>query len=245
MAGTAFAEEKGPKTSDINDRVKSRMESRVTVIASTTVERVQAEREKMQSRVASTTSRIKDRAEEMRQKAEDRMTEIQDKLKQQMAKRLATQFTGLNKTWTDHFAKLLDRYTGIVQKMQDRATIAAASGKDVATASAAIEAAKTAIATAQAAVIAQAAKTYTLDVTTIATTTATSTRSGQEEFKRGLKTAFQNLHNALFRDLFALRDGPMKDARKAVQSALRTLGQVPGVDEDTENRGTATSTGAN
>ena len=49
---------------------------------------------------------------------------------------------------------------------------------------------------------------------------------------QSLRKSFQTLHSSLFKDLFALRDGAMKDARGAVQNALQTLGTIPGVDED-------------
>jgi len=49
---------------------------------------------------------------------------------------------------------------------------------------------------------------------------------------KGLRTQFQNLHKSLFKDLFALRDGAMKGARKSVQDALQTLSQIPKVDDD-------------
>ncbi|MFZ3044227.1 MAG: hypothetical protein WA058_03950, partial [Minisyncoccia bacterium] len=177
---------------------------------------------------------------EVRDKAEQRLKDLVDKKKQQLAQKLAKQFENLNATWTDHFAKQLTRYTAILQKMQARSDIAAGKGKDVTAVNATIQSAKTVIATAQTAVTAQAAKIYTLDPSAVATTTtATTTSSGQEELKKNLKIAFQNLHSTLFKDLFALRDGPMTDVRKALQNALAELGKIPGVDEDNE---TATST---
>lgn len=180
-------------------------------------------------------ARIRVRAN--REKAEKRLTEIKDKVKQQMAERLAKQFEKQNSTWTDHFMKVLDRLDAISLKIQERAVVAAGNGKDISTATAAIAAAQTAIASARAAVIAQAAKTYVLDPSTIAPSTATTTPSGQEELMQGVRASFKNLHNSLFRDLFVLRDGPLTDARKAVQNALQALSKILGSGE-----GTATST---
>jgi len=171
------------------------------------------------------------RMETQRGKAMERMTDIGDKAKQEMAKGFATQFDNLNSTWTDHFMQLLDRYDAILQKIQDRANIAAGNGKDVASTTVAIQLAKTAILSARTAVVAQAAKTYVINPSTIPTV-ATTTSSGQEKIMKSLRTSFQNLHTGLFKDLFALRDGQMKDARKALQSALQTLSSIPGVDED-------------
>lgn len=233
-AATAFADE---QTTGAVREVKG-SENRVMTASTTRGEIKEDVRERMKS--ASTTVRIQAVREEaearmttVREKAEKRMEDIQDKVKKDMAQKIAKQFKDLNLKWTDHFANLLERYDAIVQKMTDRSATAAAGGKDVAAANVAIQAAKTAIATARTAVTAQAAKTYTLDTSAIVTTsTSTTTPKHQEELMRGLRTAFQTLHTTLFKDLFALRDGAMTDARKAVQNALQSLSQVPRVDED-------------
>lgn len=189
--------------------------------------------ERMQTARADAQTRIK----AQREKAEHRLADIKDKTKQQKAEHLAKQFENINSKWTEHFMKRLDRLDAIVQKIQNRSNIAAGNGKDVAAATTAIASAKTAIATARTAVVAQAAKTYVLDPSAVPVTTATTTPSGQKEFMKDLRTAFKNLHTTLFKDLFALRDGPMTDARKAVHSALQTLSNIRGI-----NNGTATST---
>ncbi len=177
-----------------------------------------------------------------REQVAQRLAGIQDKVKQRLAENLATRFDQLNKTWTDHFMQVLDHYDAILQKVQDRATAAASSGKDTTATSAAITAAKTSIATARTAITAQAAKTYTLNTSTVTTTSTTTTSSGQTELMQGLRTSFQNLNETLFKDLFALRDGPMTDTRKAVQSTLQTLSQIPGVDQVNTTSTDATST---
>ncbi len=225
LSGTvAFAQ--GPAARAV--RGVQKVENRA-MTASTSQERLRAAFAAAQTRMTT-----------MREKAAQRVAEIQDKVKQQLAQRLATQFDNLNKTWTDHFTQLLDRYDAIAKKMQDRSSIAASAGKNVTAANAAIQAAQAAVTAARAAVVAQAAMTYVPDTSTVAATTATSTPKGQEELMSGLRASFQNLHNTLFKDLFALRDGPMTDARKALQSALQALSKIPGVDG-----GTATSTSSN
>lgn len=182
-------------------------------------------------------------AAQMQAMVQQRLASIQDKVKQQLAQHLAGQFDHRNKVWTDHFSQMLDRYAAILQKIQDRASAASASGKDVTTTNVTIQAAQTAIASARTAVAAQAAKTYTLDLSSATTVTAaTSTAAGQGQIMQGLRTSFQSLHDILFKDLFALRDGPMTDTRKAMQSALQTLGQIPGVDQVNATSTEATST---
>lgn len=205
-------------------------------------QRVETAREEAKTRIEAVREEAKTRVEAKREKAAQRVAEIQDKTKQKLAEKLANQFERLNKTWTDHFMNLLDRYDEIVLKMRSRASAAAGNGRDVTAADAAIQLAETAIGTARTAVVAQAAKTYALDTTTINMTAATTTPSGQGELMKGLRTAFNDLHKTLFKDLFALRDGSMRDARAAVQNALQELGKVPKVDDDNDDDATATTT---
>jgi len=213
---------------DMHDNMMQ--DTKPSLMASTTAARIEEAR-----------TEIKNRVEEMRVTVQRRVAEMKDKMKQRLAQRIVNQFDHINKVWTDHFTKLLDRYDAILQKIQDRATAAVANGHDISAANTAIQSAKTAIDNARAAVQAQAEKTYTPDVSA-PSTTATSTDDGQ--VMKEFRSSFQTLHTQLKQDLTALRDGAMKDARTAVQSALKTLGQVPGVDNEhaTSTKSEATST---
>lgn len=193
-------------------------------------ERMETAREEAKERMEAVREEAKERMETKREEAKQRLSDIRDKKKQQMAERLAEQFDNLNKKWTDNFIQQLDHYGAILLKIQERADIAATNGKDITATNSAIQSANTAIDTARTAVIAQAAKTYTLDASSV-----TTTSSGQDELIKGLRTAFQDLHKTLFNDLFALRDGVMKNARAAVQGALQTLSQIPKVDDDSDS----------
>jgi hypothetical protein len=180
-------------------------------------ERVQTLRQETQTTMAT-----------QRERVTQRVAEIKDKVRQVRAQKLSGQFDNLNATWTDHFMNLLDRYEAIVQKIQTRADIAAGTGKDVTAVTAAIQTAKTAISDARAEVTTQVAKTYT---PTVADSEETTTQADQEVIIKNLRESFQNLHSTLFNDLFALRDGAMKNTRTAVQSALQSLSAIPGVDD--------------
>ncbi len=235
-ANVAFAENRPMNTREDMSTSGKNPSGMYRTVATSTAHRQEIKedaRERMQTLRADAQIRMKTQQE----KAQQRVMEIRDKAKQQMAERLAKQFDKQNSTWTDHFMKLLDRFDAILMKIQERANIAAGNGKDITATTAAIASAKTAIASARTAVTVQAAKTYVLDPSALPTATATTTPNGQEELLRGLRDSFKNLHNTLFKDLFALRDGPMADVRKAVQNALQTLGKIPGVDQ-----GTATTT---
>lgn len=195
--------------------------------------RVETAREDAKERVEAAREKAKERAEDMREKAKQRMEDIKDRTKQQMALRIADQFDHINTAWTNRFAQVLDRYDAILEKIRQRADAAAGAGASIASATAAIANAQSAIQTARDAVAAQAAMTYALDpVSVTATATATTTSNGQDELVNALRSAFRNQHNALFTDLFALRDGPMKNARQAVRAALETLKQIPKIDDE-------------
>ncbi|MSU74159.1 hypothetical protein EXS57_00060 [Candidatus Kaiserbacteria bacterium] len=196
--------------------------------------RIEAAREEAKVRLETIREESKERMKLEREKVTQRVTEIKDKKRQQTAEKLASKFENLNKAWTDRFTARLDRLNAVVLKMETRVATAVTNGKDVTAVTASIQTAKNLIATAQTEVTTQAGKSYTPDTSTITATAETAaTTEGQEELVKALKTAFQTLHTTLFKDLFALRDGSMTTARKAVQDALVVLGKVPGVDEET------------
>jgi hypothetical protein len=165
----------------------------------------------------------KARMEAKHEEVKQRLAALQDKRKQEMAVKLSAQFDTLNARWTDHFAKELDQMDKILGKIEIRAGLASSSGAS------ATESAHAAIDSARAAVLAQAEKSYTIATSTLPTT-ASSTPSGQDRLIQTLRSSFKTLHQTLFTDLKALRDGPMKSARKAVQNAAVTLGKVKGED---------------
>ncbi len=204
--------------------------------------------EAAKERMEAAREEAKNRVEAQREKAQQHLAEIKDKAKQEKAQSIANQFAHINKEWTDHFMEVLNKLDTIVGKIQKRADVAAASGKDVSSTIAAINTAKTAIDTARTAVITQSAKVYELNTSTSTAitvpTTATTTQNGQNELVQNLRTAFKSLHATLFKDLFALRDGPVLAARKAVQAAAQSLIRIPGINEGTATTTTATTTAA-
>jgi len=219
------------KVEAAREEAKTRMENAREV----TKTRMETAREEAKTRIETAREEAKTRMEKKREEAKQRLSDIRDKKKQQLAEKLAEQFDKLNKKWTDNFIKQLDHYGAVLLKIQERSDIASTNGKDVTAVSASIKSANTAIDSARTAVVAQAAKTYTLDASSITTSTATTTSRGQDELMKGLRTQFQSLHKALFNDLKTLRDGTMKDARSAVQNALQTLSKIPKVDDDSDS----------
>lgn len=236
-AGTVLAEEKSTNT--VRETAKENLQSareevktRSETVREEAKNKAEAVREEAKKRIETARESAKARIETQREKAKERLNDIRDNEKKQKVERLTEQFDNLNKKWTDNFIQQLDKLSSILIKIQERTDIAETNGKDTTAVNSAMQSAKTAITNAQTAVTAQASKTYTLNASSITATSAITTSSGQEELIKSLRTQFQNLHKTLFKDLYALRDGVMKDARKAVQDALQTLGKIPKVDDD-------------
>jgi hypothetical protein len=239
LSGVAFAEDNPLKA--LSETEKENLQSareeakqKIEAAREESKKKIESAREEAKMRMEIAREEAKAKMEAQREKARQKLSEIKDKEKQQKAERVADQFDNLNKKWTGHFTQQLDKLGNVLIKIQERADIAARNGKDIAAVSIAIQSSKTAIEVAQVAVSAQAAKTYVLSSSSITTASSVTTSSGQNELINALKTQFQGMHKAIFKDLYALRDGVMKDARKSVQDALQILGQIPKVDEDSD-----------
>lgn len=180
------------------------------------------EREAAKKRLETAREETKKMAETRRAELKDKISKLRDEKKKQIATRLDEQMAHLNTQWTDHFNNVLGRLSEILSKVELRADKAQATGKDVSAVRTAIVNAKATIVIARTAVETQAKKTYV------------ATFSSEKE----LREAFKTVKEQLRKDLFGLRDDPMKSAREAVQNALQALKGVPKVDE--ESRATTT-----
>ncbi len=181
-------------------------------------------RENIQSHIQTFEGKNRERIAHMREKVQRHLHAIESRVKQRLVERLTKRFAYVNKAWTTHFSKRLDRYAAILQKIQDRSDSAAASGKDMTTVNTSINLAQVAIQDAHVAISVQQAKTYTLDISSVATsTTATSTPDGQTRIMQGFRTAFKSMRNQLFGDLSTLRSVSMVKVRTSVIAALHTL----------------------
>ena len=229
VAFAAVREETKANTEAAREAAKAKMET----AREEAKQKMEMAREEAKTRMETVREAAKVKMEAVREKAKQRLSDIRDKKKQELALKLAEQFGDLNKKWTDRFTEQLDRLSGILLKIQEKADTAAADGKDTTATNTAIQSAKTAINTAQTAVTAQAAKTYTLDTSSITTSAATTASdNGQDELIKGLRTQFQSLHRTLFKDLYTLRDGVMRDAHKSARDALETFLKVSRIDGD-------------
>lgn len=169
-----------------------------------------------------------DKVKQIREKLQQRVDKIKDSTKKNMAARVLNQLDHVNKVWTNHFALVLDHLDTILRKIENRTEKAKAAGKNVSEVNAAIQKAKDLIEKAKVAVTAQAQKTYLVDASVVGGDT--STTSGQSSLMSKFRSQFKKLSDQLRKDLFALRDGVMKEAREAVHDAARALAKIPNVD---------------
>lgn len=164
-----------------------------------------------------------------------KVDQIKDNLKKEAATKIIEQLKRTNAVWTDHFTNVLNQLEAVLAKIQTRADKVANNGGDITAVTTAITTAKTAIATARTAVATQAQKTYTIDTTKLTTTTAVTTTTGQGQLIKNFRNQFKAQHEQLKTDLTNIRDGVMREARKAVQDIVHVLSGIPNVDKEPKN----------
>lgn len=106
--------------------------------------------------------------QEMQTKREEvkaKVTAMRDVRKKQVVERVQSKISDINTRRTDHFLKVLERLSTILDKIQSRTEKAKAEGKNVTSIESAIASARTAISSAESTVNTQKAKTYQITVT--------------------------------------------------------------------------------
>lgn len=185
---------------------------------------IRIRQEEAKKQIEAVREQVKQRIISQREAFKEKISQMKDERKRQTAVRLEEQINQINEHWTTHFSNVLNQLENVLAKIEVRAQKAEANGNDVSGVKTAIEAAHNVIKTARDAVVAQAAKGYTVTF----------------ESEDRLKEAFKTVKEQLRKDLTGLRDGTIKNARKAVQDVFQALRQIPGVDKEP----TATSTPA-
>jgi len=200
----------------------------------------------VQEKLEQLRQQVQDKLQQKKEQIQQKLTDIKDEQKQKMAKQIVNQFDHINQVWTDHFTDVLNRLDAVLQKIQVRADKASANGQDITSVTAAIKSAQSAISAARTAVVAQAQKTYTVDTTAVsAGVSSSSTQTGQDQLIKNLRSQFKTAKEQLFKDLFALRDGAMKNAREAVKNAFKSLSEIPSVDKEPEASSTSPTSSEN
>src|SRR3972149_7100582 len=170
-------------------------------------DRIKNLKEERQEFIKETRGQMKEKMEAF--KAQIRT--IKDERKQILTERIADKTASSNARLTNKMDKALDHLTDILNRVKEKAVGFKAQGKDATALDAAISAAESAIATAQAAVDAQAAKEYTANITDEPTLRNTI---GQmvSQFRQDIKAS----HKLLV------------DAKQAVQKAIMEAAKLKG-----------------
>lgn len=160
------------------------------------------------------------RGDDLRQRFMTKLGTIKDEKKKNIVTRIDQMIAQINTTRTTIMLRHLDQISAVLDKIQTRVTEVAASGKDVSAVTAAITKARTAIAASRTAVQAQAAKTYTINITTEA----------------NLGQAVSAIRLQFAKDIQATNKTVIA-ARRSVRDVLVALAKVVGEKlEDTTNK---------
>lgn len=108
---------------------------------------------------------VKTNIQARREEVKAKVSAMRDARKKQVVERVQSKLSDVNARRTDHFLKVLERLSTVLDKIASRTEKAKAEGKNVTTIEAAISSARTAISSAETAVNTQKAKTYEITVT--------------------------------------------------------------------------------
>ena len=159
-------------------------------------------------------TKAKEEIEAKKSKLKEKLQKVNEQ-KQKKVERISQQLDELNVRTTNHFSEVLDRLEKVLANVVSRVDKAEANNWDVSAVRAMIASAKEAIASAQSAIEAQKAKTYTPQIT-------------GEEAK--LKVEVGEARKALHRDLAAVRE-KVKAAHEFVKAVAKALAQSPRIDQ--------------
>lgn len=141
----------------------------------------------------------------------EKLSTIRDAKKKALTERLNTTLNDVNTKRTETLLSYLSRISDILSKVQARAAIAKANGKDTSAVDGAIAKAQADIATAKAAILAQAGKQYTTTITS------------EDSLKSDMGKTMSQLQN----DLGSVRTLVVA-AHKSVSDAIAALAAVLG-----------------
>lgn len=223
-----------PNVIERRDEVKETLETERTEVRTqvkdlrnASHEEIQRRKEEFRTTQEQRKEEFKNRLQEARQKSaeeverkrtelKERLQRVRDEQKKKIVERVEKHLNELNQRMMKHFSNVLDHLEKVLVNIKSRTDKAEAKGWNVSTVRAMITAAEEAIGRARAAVEAQAAKTYTPEV------------SGEEG---KLKVEVGQARQALHKDLATVRE-KVRIAFEAVRRVATTLAQVPRIDHD-------------
>lgn len=172
-------------------------------------ERLKQTREEFQNKIQAIKEELKTKLEDAKNKLQVKLEKIKDRKKADSVQKINDQLQKLNERWTDHFTDVLGHLSDVLMKISTRTDKLSASGINVVSVVNAMNTASSTIASARTAVATQAAKVYTITITT----------------DKNLKTDVGKSRQALHSDLVKLRD-VVFGARNAVHNAVQELEKV-------------------
>ena len=165
---------------------------------------------------------IKAQVQAKRKEVKANVQKMRDARKKQVVERVQAKLNDVNARRTEHFLKVLERLSTVLDKIVSRTEKAKAEGKNVTSIETAIATARTAIASAESAVNTQKAKTYEITVTndTTARNDAGATVKQMQEDLRAVQDTVQIARNAV--------QNVFKEIKTIVGSSARTTPSATG-----------------
>lgn len=182
------------------------------------IEGIKEERREAGGRLEEAREKAKEEIEAKRAELKERLQKVRDEQKKRIVERLDQQLNALNERMMKHFSVVLEKLEKALVNIESRIDKAEANGLDVSLARSMVVRAEDAIAAVKSAIEAQAAKTYTPEI------------SGEEgKLKVEVGRARQLLHS----DISLVRE-KVRAAYEAVRQVATTLAQIPRVNEEPE-----------
>lgn len=163
----------------------------------------------MKEKMTEAKTEMKDSMSQAREAYKEKLATIKDEKKQERITNIDSRINEMNKKRTTEMAKHLERFGMVLSKISSRAATLKASGKVTTTLDSDIASAQAAIDAAKAAILTQSAKDYVVNVTT----------------ETALKGAASTAIKGFFADIKVVYDKVIA-AQKAVQKAYQTLNQL-------------------
>lgn len=154
---------------------------------------------------------MKDKMQQAREEFKTKMAAIKDTKKQEIITNLDTRIATINKNRTTEMTERLERLTTILGKISTKEAALKSEGKNTTTLASDITVAQTAIDAAKTAVTAQAAKEYTMNITT----------------ETALKSAASTTIQQFMKDIKSVH-AKVVAAQQAVVKAYKDLGLLTG-----------------
>ncbi len=172
-------------------------------------ERLKQAREEFQNKIQAIKEELKTKLQDAKDKLRVKLQKVKDQKKISSVENINDQLQKLNERWTDHFVDVIDHLSDVLVKIGGRADKLSVNNVNVASVKNLMNTASTTIASARTAIATQAAKVYTINVTT----------------ETNLKTDVGKTRQALHSDLVKLRD-IVFGARNAVHNAAQELSKL-------------------